>query len=137
MPTAKSGASFDDLVDARQDRLGNGEAERLRGLEVDYQLECRRLLDRQIGRIGARENAADIGPGLANGSREARSVADQPAGLCEFTPIVHRRNGMTCCQRHELLAPAVEAGHNRSGMQLDEGWESSVDLAFGAGLQEM
>ena len=45
------------------------------------------------------------------------------------------------CQRHELLAPAVEeriAGDDeRAGMQLDEGGEGGVDLAFGAGLQDM
>ncbi len=48
---------------------------------------------------------------------------------------------MACRQRHELLAPAVEerigADDERAGMQLDEGGESGVDLAFGAGLQDM
>ena len=44
-------------------------------------------------------------------------------------------------QRHELLAPAVEerigADEERAGLQLDEGGEGGVDLAFGAGLQDM
>ena len=43
-------------------------------------------------------------------------------------------------QRHELLAPADEerigADDERAGLQLDEGCESGVDLAFGAGLQD-
>ena len=43
-------------------------------------------------------------------------------------------------QRHELLAPIVEerivADDQRAGMQLDEGREGGVDLAFGAGLQD-
>ena len=47
---------------------------------------------------------------------------------------------MACRQRHELLAPAVEerigADDERAGMQLDEGGEGGVDLAFGAGLQD-
>ena len=47
---------------------------------------------------------------------------------------------MACRQRHELLAPAVEkrigADDERAGMQLDEGREGGVDLAFGAGLQD-
>jgi hypothetical protein len=40
-------------------------------------------------------------------------------------------------QLHDLLAPAVEARDNRGGMQLGEGCEGGVDLAFAAGLQDM
>jgi 5-methylthioadenosine/S-adenosylhomocysteine deaminase len=44
-------------------------------------------------------------------------------------------------QRHELVETAVEeriAGENeRARMQLDKGLESSVDLTFGAGLQDL
>ena len=47
---------------------------------------------------------------------------------------------MARCQRHELLAPAVEeriaADEERAGMQFDEGGEGGVDLAFGGGLQD-
>ena len=47
---------------------------------------------------------------------------------------------MARCQRHELLAPAGEerigADDERAGLQLDEGGEGGVDLAFGAGLQD-
>ena len=117
------------------------EAERLGGLEVDDQLELGRLLDRQIGRLGALEDLSGVNADLAIGSREARSIADQAAGRGEFAPLIDRRNGMACRQRHELLAPAVEerigADDERAGMQLDEGREGGVDLAFGAGLQDM
>jgi len=41
-----------------EDRWRHGEAKRIRGLEIDDQLERSRLLDRQIGRIGA---LADLG----------------------------------------------------------------------------
>ena len=48
---------------------------------------------------------------------------------------------MACRQRHQLFAPAVEervaADDERAGMQLDEDHEGGVDLAFGAGLQDM
>ena len=48
---------------------------------------------------------------------------------------------MACRQGHELLATAVEewvgADDERAGLQLDESGEGGVDLAFGAGLQDM
>src|SRR4030095_1293370 len=44
-----SSTLFDDLVGPQQQRLRNREAECLGGLEVDDQLELRRLLDGEIG----------------------------------------------------------------------------------------
>jgi hypothetical protein len=44
---------LDDVVRPRQQRRRDREAERLRGLEVDDQLELRWLLDGEIGRFGA------------------------------------------------------------------------------------
>ena len=49
----KSAASLDHLVGANQKRFWDCEPECVRGLEVDYQLELSRLLDRQIGGLGA------------------------------------------------------------------------------------
>ena len=42
--------SLDHLVCGRQERLWDGKAERLGGLEVDHQIETRRLLHGQFGR---------------------------------------------------------------------------------------
>ena len=42
--------SLDHLVGTQQERLGNRQTERLRGLEVDHQFKFRWQLDRQIGR---------------------------------------------------------------------------------------
>jgi hypothetical protein len=44
-----SAASFDHIVGEREQPVGNLEAERLRGLEVDGQFELRGLYDRQVG----------------------------------------------------------------------------------------
>jgi PAS domain-containing protein len=43
------GGSFDDLVGLGEEQRRHGEAERFGRLKIDHQLECRRLLDRQIG----------------------------------------------------------------------------------------
>ncbi len=67
--------------------------ERLRGLEVDDQLEPRRLLDRQISRLGAFEDLSGVNAGLAKDSGKARSIADQTAGSREFAQVIDRRNG--------------------------------------------
>jgi hypothetical protein len=41
------------MSSAGENRLRDRQAERLSGLEIDYQLEFGRLLDRQVGRLGA------------------------------------------------------------------------------------
>ena len=49
---------FDDLVGAGEQRLRHGEAQRLRGLQVDGKLVMGRLFDRQIAGCGALKNCA-------------------------------------------------------------------------------
>jgi hypothetical protein len=56
---ARDDPSLNDLVRALQQRLRDGDAEHLRGLQVDRELELRRLLDREIGGLRALENLVD------------------------------------------------------------------------------
>ena len=56
---------FDHLVGAADQRVRDGDAERLGGLQVDDHLDFSGLLDRQIGRLLALENAAGIDAGQA------------------------------------------------------------------------
>jgi hypothetical protein len=52
--------SFDHLVGEQQHGLRNVQPERLGGLEVDYEFELGRLLNRQIARVGTFQNAIDV-----------------------------------------------------------------------------
>ncbi len=55
----------DHLVCPQQHRLRNRQPECLRGLEIDDQLELRRLLDGEISRPGSFENLGDILGGVS------------------------------------------------------------------------
>jgi hypothetical protein len=72
---------FDYLVGAGEQRRQHAKAERLCGLEVDYQLELGWQHDRQVCRLGPGENAARVGSSLTIGREDARTVADEPACL--------------------------------------------------------
>ena len=54
-------ALLDDFCCLDHDRRWQGDAERTGGLEVDHELDFRRLLDRQLTRVGALEDSVDIG----------------------------------------------------------------------------
>src|SRR5438045_5786412 len=84
--SGRSPALLDNLVGAHQHRLRHSEAQRLGGAKVDDQLDGRRLLDRQIGRLGAPEDLSRVSTAQAIGSCEACSIADQAAGRGELAP---------------------------------------------------
>src|SRR6516164_1640508 len=130
--------SFDDLVGAQEDRWRDRQAERLSSLEIDHQLEFCRLLDRQIGRLGAVENFSDVNADLAMDRRKAGAIADQTASLGVYAPRINRRNRLTHGQCYQLLAMAFEKGISLDdqpiGAQLGEGGEGGVGLAFTACL---
>ena len=106
----QSGHSFDDLVGAGEDRRRDREAACICSLEIDHQLEFCRLLDRQIGRLGAVENFSDVDADLAMDRRKAGAIADQTASLGVYAPRINRRNRLTYGQSYQLLAMAFEKG---------------------------
>jgi hypothetical protein len=59
---------FNHLVGLGKQRRGYVKAERLGGPEVDHKLQLRRLLHRQVGRVGALEDFVHVG-----GARRNRS----------------------------------------------------------------
>jgi hypothetical protein len=71
---------LDHLVCGGQQRLRDGEAERLGGLEVDHQLEPGWLLNRQIGGFFTLENPAGVDASLPLGIDITGSITHQAAG---------------------------------------------------------
>jgi hypothetical protein len=65
---------FDHLVGAGEQRGRDGQAERLRGLEVDDKLEFGRLLNGQIGWLGTLEDFIDVASGAAKQIRDTCPV---------------------------------------------------------------
>src|SRR5262245_61118760 len=93
---------MDDVIGSQEQRLRDGEAECLGGLEVDDQLKLRGLLDGQIGGLGPFQNLAyHLGGFLPHGS-QAGPVRDE-------TPSFY------------LLAPLVNGGQSILSSKLDDG----------------
>src|SRR5258708_4592938 len=138
---ARPTLSFDHLVGAAEQRERDDEAEGFRGLEVDDQLDFRRLLDRQVGWLLALENPADICACRMIGVGKVAAVAHQAASRRELASLEDRGHSMAGRQGSKLLAPADEeligADHEPAGLQLDQSGEDGVEVAFGACMQNM
>src|SRR5262249_56674046 len=74
---------LDDLVCPRQQRGWDRQSERLGRLEVDDQLELRRLLHWEVGRFGSPENAVDIRGSASRKILAVATVGHEPANLDE------------------------------------------------------
>src|SRR6516162_609281 len=102
--------SLNNLIRRSQQRLRDGDAKRLGGLEVDDEFEFRRLLHGEVGRLFAFENAADIDANLVERIVEAAAIAHQAAGEGELTVFERRGQRMAGRQRRDLFhAPEEEA----------------------------
>src|SRR3984893_17142050 len=72
---------LDHLVGGHLHDQRHCQAERLRRLEIDDQLEFHRLLDWQLGWLFPFENPPDVATGEAIGIANARTITDQPAHI--------------------------------------------------------
>ena len=75
---------FDDFVGAGEQRGRHVDAEHLGGLQIDDELESGGLLHRQIGGLGAFDDATGIAANSAINVGEVGSVAHQAADFREF-----------------------------------------------------
>jgi hypothetical protein len=70
---------FDHLVGGREQRRRHGQPERLRGLEMNDELEICRLLYRKFGRVRAFKNSVHISGGSTEDVRRVRPMRHEPA----------------------------------------------------------
>src|SRR5439155_7034982 len=102
----RAGLSFNHLVRAAKERKREGEAERLSGLHVDDQLDPGGLLNRQVGRLSAFENPADI---LADDDIHATAaIAHEAAGFDGSAILVYRRHSIASRQCDKLICPGAD-----------------------------
>src|SRR5215475_6413132 len=132
--------SFNHLVGAGQQLVGDGQAERPGSLEIDDQLVLGRLLNGQVGRLFALENTSDVDRGLANRFRNVVSVAHKAAVLDEIPGWVIRGDRMARRERDDMIAPVDEKptdiDQERATTPLGGGRESRIDFFDGAGMQD-
>jgi hypothetical protein len=89
---AATASLFDHLVGGRQNRRRNCKTQRLCGFEIDHQIEFRRLLNRQISRLGSSRDEIDVLCGTTLHHGEAWSVGQQSARVHDFAKAEHRYN---------------------------------------------
>src|SRR6266481_2756098 len=119
--------SLDHLVRAREERLRNRQPQRLRGLEIDNQLELRRLLHGQVARLGTAQDFVDVGSGAPELVRQARPIGHEKAGLRERSPDRNARQAVLYEQLGDLLAIADERWAARSDQSADPRPDCSRD----------
>src|SRR5712692_5574551 len=99
---------FDHLVGPGRQTRRNFKTERLGGLQVDHEFELGRPHERQLGDLGALEQAAGINAYLVITFGKVGPVAHETASFGKLTKFVDGRNCMTRCERDKLLPPAIE-----------------------------
>src|SRR5262249_58725822 len=95
---------------AREQRRRNFQVKRPGRLEIDDELDFGRLHDRQIGGLGALEDASDIVAHLTPHIGKISSITHQPAGLGKLARRIDRRNAMAGSEGGGVKAAGEEKG---------------------------
>ena len=115
--------------------MGDRDAERLGGLQVDLQIKFRRPLDRQIGGLGALQDAVDEVRRSMATRRNARPVTHEYTGICCRRLAREARQPMLQCKLgSEPVVPREERtlrSHDRLRATPDRSLESVLEI-FGS-----
>src|SRR5947209_4704320 len=84
--------SFNHLIGGREQHRRHGEAERLRGLEIDDKFELGRLLNGKIGWIGALQDAIHIVSTTPEHCWVTRPIGYETADADELLGPIQGRN---------------------------------------------
>src|SRR5262245_2594541 len=106
MHRSKQNHLFDHLVGAQLEFADDGEAERLRCLEIDGELELGRLLDGKIARLRALENFVHVACGATKQVRQVGPVGGKPARRDE---LGFRIDGRQLARERERSHPVAIA----------------------------
>src|SRR5215831_19184689 len=96
--------SFDHLVGRLQEWLRDGEAKRLRSLEIDDEFVFGRLLDRKVTGFGTFEDTIDIASSLPEHVSFVRSIRNQSTIPRKKRKIIHCRQAVSFDQRDDCSA---------------------------------
>src|SRR4051794_23073350 len=103
MQCSKIGLLFDEPVGAGKQCWRHPETERPCGLEVDEEIEFRRLLDRQITRPRPLQNSVHVDCGSAKQVRVARTITHKAPFLHKFLEKIHRRQAALVRELYDPL----------------------------------
>ena len=132
---------FDHLVGAGEQRWWHVEAEHCavwRLMTSSNLVDC---TDRQVGRLRALEDAADVDAGLTIGIVDVGPVAHQPTDFGKVARHTYGGNRVACRQVGELDSPVGEEGVGADeqcvGALARKGFEGRIDLTAGAGVEDL
>jgi hypothetical protein len=132
--------SFDYLVGDGEKLRRNFEAQCLRGLEIDDQLELRGLRYGQVGWLLALEDASDITAHQMVGLGQIGAVANEAAGRSKIAPAIDCRNSVPVRRSDERLAPGAEyrigGDYKRSIAHLSQRGERRLKLGVAPHMQD-
>src|SRR6185437_13885447 len=96
-----SGLLFNHRIGAQDETSRDGIVDRFSRFQIDHELECGWLLDRQLAGPGAAQHLDDNASALPENSYEARTISGQTAYSRCFRPLIHRRQSRPPPRRSE------------------------------------
>src|SRR5262249_41542181 len=99
---------LNDLVCSRKHRGRNPQPQRLRGLDIDYEVEPGRPFDGQVGRLAASKDTVDNTSGQSVVVQMVRTIGHESTGLRVGRKQADRRQTATECQVSDAGETAID-----------------------------